>query len=119
LVARELEAHNIPTVVIGSAKDIVEYCGVPRFLFSDFPLGNPAGPPYAPDLQFQTLRQAVGLLETATKARTTVTSSVSWTGDADWRPVYNRITPENRIQLAARGEARRREQDQVRLPSNN
>ena len=30
---------------MGSAKDIVEYVGVPRFLFSDFPLGNAAGRP--------------------------------------------------------------------------
>jgi len=45
LVARHLEAHGIPTVVMGCAKDIVEYIGVPRLLFSDFPLGNAAGRP--------------------------------------------------------------------------
>ena len=38
LVARYLEAHGMPTVIIGSALDIVERCGVPRFLFVDFPL---------------------------------------------------------------------------------
>ena len=36
-------SNGIPTVVMGCAKDIVEHCGVPRFLFSDFPLGNAAG----------------------------------------------------------------------------
>ena len=45
LAARHLEANGIPTVVIGSARDIVEECGVARFLFSDFPLGNGAGKP--------------------------------------------------------------------------
>ena len=45
LVARHLEAAGLPTVVMGAAKDIVELCGVPRFLFSDFPLGNAAGRP--------------------------------------------------------------------------
>jgi hypothetical protein len=30
---------------MGCAKDIVEHVGVPRFLFSDFPLGNAAGRP--------------------------------------------------------------------------
>src|SRR5690242_2425762 len=40
LAARALESEGIPAVVMGSAKDIVEYVGVPRFLFSDFPLGN-------------------------------------------------------------------------------
>ena len=46
LVARHLEAHGIATVVMGCAKDIVEHAGVPRFLFSDFPLGNSAGKPH-------------------------------------------------------------------------
>ena len=40
LVARHLESSGISTVVIGSARDIVEECGVPRFLFVDFPLGK-------------------------------------------------------------------------------
>ena len=46
LVARHLEAFGIPTVVMGCAKDIVEHAQVPRFLFSDFPLGNSAGKPH-------------------------------------------------------------------------
>ena len=33
----------MPTVIVGSARDVVEECGVPRFVFSDFPLGNPCG----------------------------------------------------------------------------
>lgn len=45
LLARFLEATGISTVVMGAAKDIVEYCGVPRFLFSDFSLGNAAARP--------------------------------------------------------------------------
>ncbi|MGE5171551.1 MAG: hypothetical protein ACM3JC_14410, partial [Rudaea sp.] len=45
LAARLLEQSGISTVVMGCAKDIVEYVGVPRFLFSDFPLGNGAGRP--------------------------------------------------------------------------
>ena len=45
LAARMLEENGIATVVMGCAKDIVEHVGVPRFLFSDFPLGNAAGRP--------------------------------------------------------------------------
>jgi hypothetical protein len=45
LAARALEERGIATVVMGCAKDIVEYVGVPRFLFSNFPLGNAAGRP--------------------------------------------------------------------------
>ena len=50
LVARHLEAAGIATVVMGCAKDIVEHVGVPRFLFSDFPLGNAAGRPNDPPI---------------------------------------------------------------------
>ncbi len=39
LVARHLEANGIPTVVIATARDIVESAAVPRLLFVDFPLG--------------------------------------------------------------------------------
>ena len=49
LVARHLEANGLPTVIVGSALDVVEYCGVPRFLFTDFPLGNPCGLPWNRD----------------------------------------------------------------------
>ena len=45
LTARALEEAGIATVVMGCAKDIVEHVGVPRLLFSDFPLGNAAGRP--------------------------------------------------------------------------
>ncbi|MGA8758337.1 MAG: glycine/sarcosine/betaine reductase selenoprotein B family protein [Stellaceae bacterium] len=51
LTARYLEVNGIATVVMGCAKDIVEFVGVPRFLFSDFPLGNSAGRPNDPDSQ--------------------------------------------------------------------
>ena len=55
LTARYLEEHGIPTVVLGCAKDIVEHCGVPRFVFSDFPLGNAAGKPHDEASQAATL----------------------------------------------------------------
>ena len=65
LVARHLEANGIPTVVMGCAKDIVEHAAVPRFLFSDFPLGNSAGKPHDVESQAQTLELALRLLERA------------------------------------------------------
>ena len=68
LVARHLEANGIPTVVMGCAKDIVEYAGVPRFLFSDFPLGNSAGQPHDPESQALTLELALRLLESGAGA---------------------------------------------------
>jgi len=63
LVARHLEANGIATVVMGCAKDVVEHAAAPRFLFSDFPLGNSAGKPHDAISQAQTLELALGLLD--------------------------------------------------------
>jgi D-proline reductase (dithiol) PrdB len=85
LVARHLESAGIPTVLMGAAKDIVEACGVPRFVFSDVPLGNAAALPHDTASQDATLALALGLLETAFAPRTTVQSPLRWTGEADWK----------------------------------
>ena len=85
LVARHIEADGIPTVIMGCAKDIVEYCGVPRFLFSDFPLGNSAGRPFDVESQAATLELALRVLESAPAARTTVQSPQRWRDDASWK----------------------------------
>ena len=92
LAARHLEAHGVPTVIMGCAKDIVEHCGVPRFLFSDFPLGNSAGRPFDIDSQRQTLELALRVLESAPAARTTVQSPLRWSEDAAWKRDYNDLS---------------------------
>ncbi|WP_334157484.1 glycine/sarcosine/betaine reductase selenoprotein B family protein [Oryzomicrobium sp.] len=89
LVARHLEAHGIATVVLGCAKDIVEHCGVPRLLFSDFPLGNGAGRPGDPQSQDYTLELALQLLERAPAPRTTVQSPLAWSDDPAWKLDYS------------------------------
>jgi hypothetical protein len=97
-VARHLEANGLPTVIMGCAKDIVEHCGVPRFLFSDFPLGNSAGRPNDVESQAQTLEMALRVLETAPAGRTTVQSPLRWREDASWKLDYNnlaKLTPED------------------------
>ena len=97
LVARMLEQNRISTVVMGCAKDIVEHVGVPRFLFSDFPLGNAAGRPKNPRSQAFTLDLALRVLESAPVARTTVQSPLSWSENPDWKLDYcniERLTPE-------------------------
>ncbi|MEM7189744.1 MAG: glycine/sarcosine/betaine reductase selenoprotein B family protein [Pseudomonadota bacterium] len=91
LIARHLEANGLPTIVMGCAKDIVETCGVPRFLFSDFPLGNPAGRPHDEDSQAQTLAMALQLLEAAPGPRTTWQSPIRWSADADWKLDYSNV----------------------------
>ncbi len=85
LVARHLEANGIPTVIIGTARDIVEHCGVARYVFTDFPLGNPCGESYDEDMQRAIVGSALDLLESATKPRTTVVSPYKWSGGDAWK----------------------------------
>lgn len=103
LVARRLEADGIATVIMGCAKDIVEYVGVPRLLFSDFPLGNGAGRPHDPASQAFTLHLALELLAAAPGPRTTVQSPLRWSDDPDWKLDYSNVA-----RLSAEEIARRR-----------
>lgn len=91
LLARYLEEAGIPTVIMGAAKDIVEYCGVPRFLFSDFPLGNAAALPDNEQSQDSNFELALRLLEGAPGARTTVQSPLAWSVDPTWKLDYSNL----------------------------
>jgi D-proline reductase (dithiol) PrdB len=91
LAARALEQAGIATVVMGCAKDIVERVGVPRLLFSDFPLGNAAGRPRDVVSQDQTLELALQMLESATAPRTTMQSPLRWSASVDWKLDYCNI----------------------------
>jgi len=102
LTATYLEGHGLPTVVMGCAKDIVEHVGVPRFLFSDFPLGNSAGKPHDLDSQAQTLRLALDLLADATGPRTTVRSPLVWREDESWKLDYSNIERLTEEEIALR-----------------
>jgi hypothetical protein len=103
LVARHLEANGIPTVIMGCAKDLVEFCGVPRFLFSDFPLGNPAGRPNDVASQAFTMELALKVLESSICARTTVQNPLRWSENPDWKLDFSNIE-----QLSAEEIARRK-----------
>jgi D-proline reductase (dithiol) PrdB len=91
LLARYLEAAGIPTVIMGAAKDIVEYCGVPRLLFSDFPLGNAAALPNHVQSQDSNFELALCLLEGAPGARTTLQSPLVWASDPAWKLDYSNL----------------------------
>ncbi len=115
LVARHLEANGIATVLMGCAKDIVEHAAVPRFLFSDFPLGNSAGKPHDAASQAQTLELALRVLESAPGPRTTMQSPLRWSEDASWKLDFlnlDRMPPE---ELARR----RREFDEQKAAARN
>lgn len=75
----------MPTVVIATARDIVETCGVPRLLFVDFPLGNPCGEPGDVAQQRAIFDKALQLLEQATEGRTTWEAGYRWSGGEGWK----------------------------------
>jgi hypothetical protein len=102
LIARHLEANGIPTVVMGCAKDIVEHVGVPRFLFSDFPLGNAAGRPNDVASQAFTMELALRVLESAIGPRTTVQSPLRWKDDASWKLDFSNIEQMSDEEIARR-----------------
>jgi hypothetical protein len=115
LGARYFEEAGIPTVVVGSARDIVEECGVARFVFVDFPLGNPCGKPGDVDMQRSIASLAMDVLENAFVPRTTVQAPFVWDeADDDWRQRFMHVGDDNRAQLAADGEMRRKLQEEVR-----
>jgi hypothetical protein len=102
LAARTIEAAGIPTVVMGCAKDIVEHVGVPRFLFSDFPLGNPAGKPKDKASQATTLDLALRLLASAVAPRTTVQNPIPWDADGRWKLDFSNIDQLSPEEIARR-----------------
>ena len=106
LVARQLEEAGIATVILGSARDIVEHCGVPRFVFTDFPLGNPCGKPYDEEMQLAILTTGLHLLSKAREGGSTVQTPWLW-GSDEWRQRYMEVTARNREQLLREGDARR------------
>lgn len=113
LVSRHLEENGLSTVVLGSARDIVEECGVARFVFTDFPLGNPSGKPWDAEMQHSIMGTALDLFERAWMPRTTIQTPFLW-GNEEWREAFMRVDENNREALARAGEERRRRQAEVK-----
>ena len=109
LVARHLEEAGIATVIVGSAQDIVETAGVPRFVFVDYPLGNPMGRPDKVEEQRDTVEAALELLTAAVAPRMTRRLDLDW-GSDEWRAVYMHVGDDNREELARLGDERREKQ---------
>lgn len=118
LLARYFEEAGIPTVIIGAAKDIVEYCGVPRFVFNDFPLGNAAARPHDHDSEDVIFNLALDLLESAPGPRTTIQSALRWSQDPSWKLDYmniDRLSKEELNLLRHEAEAARLAAKEIRL----
>jgi len=90
---------------MGCAKDIVERVGVPRFLFSDFPLGNSAGLPDDIACQTKTLNMALDLAKDASTPGTTLRSPYKWNGALNWKEDYSNPDKLSESQIAQRRKA--------------
>ncbi len=118
LAARYLEENGIATVVMACAKDIVEHCGVPRALFSDFPLGNGAGKPHDRGSQEFTLELALRVLESAPGSRTTVQSPLRWSESHEWKADFSnieRVPPEEIARLRAESDRAKAVAKEIRV----
>ncbi len=78
-----------------------------RFVFTDFPLGNPCGKPWDRGMQSSIVGIALDLLERAWMPRTTVQTPFHW-GDDMWRDAFFRVNDANRDSLAKSDEECRR-----------
>ena len=84
LVARHLEENGIPTVTFSNARDISTSACNPRLVFTNYPLGNPAGRPHDRENQREILATGFRLLEDATGPGEIVDTPFQWSKDREW-----------------------------------
>jgi hypothetical protein len=84
LIARHLEAHGIPTIIIASAFDIVRSAAAPRATFLDYPLGHTCGKPFDADDHIDIVRRSVQQLTKSAKPAEIFDLQKTWDDDS-WR----------------------------------
>jgi hypothetical protein len=85
LIARYLEERGIPTLVMGTALDIVKFGWPPRAVFMDFPLGHGGGPAFDPARQLDIARQAMAAFESIQNPGEIVDLAQTWPGGGAWK----------------------------------
>jgi hypothetical protein len=84
LIARTIEEAGIPTVYLGSCRDIMAQVKAPRSVFLDFPLGRQCGRAQDVDLQVNILKDTLNVLATATVPGEIVDLPYQWGEPFDW-----------------------------------
>jgi len=85
LIARKIEELGIPTIYLGSCRDIMEQIKPPRSAFLNFPLGRPCGKPHDANLQRNILKDALHLLNRVTDPGKIVDLPYEWGTPFDWK----------------------------------
>lgn len=87
LIARHFEAGGLPTLILGSARDILEAGRPPRAKFLNYPLGFEAGQPGNRENQLAVVTKALTGFETMT-APGIETLDFEW--EDGWRMIADR-----------------------------
>lgn len=87
LIARQLEATGIATVMLSSAWEITALAHPPRAAYLDFPLGHTAGRVGEPAERIEILRRALAMLESANDTGKIEVLDYRWPGD--WKRTDN------------------------------
>ena len=95
LVANGIEARGIPTLVIGTVRDIMEQSFAPRSVFVDFPVGRTFGQPGASEQHRQALAAALRLAAQFTAPGEILDLPLAYAGaDRSWEEVVrNEVNP--------------------------
>lgn len=85
LVARHLEAHGIPTLCLGSARDILLAGRPPRASFVDYPLGHSAGKPFDRADQLAIVGAALAGFVSLQEPGGLIEQPVQWDASGAWK----------------------------------
>ena len=85
LIARHLESTGLPTVCLGSARDIFTAAKPPRAVFVDYPLGHSAGKPFSPEDQYSVVKSALHAFESIGGSGPIETLERAWDRDGSWK----------------------------------
>jgi hypothetical protein len=85
LISRALEEAGIPTVYLGSCRDMMAQVKPPRAAFLNFPLGRQCGKPNDPDLQTRILKAVLDVLVQASTPGEIVDLPFPWGAPFSWQ----------------------------------
>jgi len=81
LLTRVVEEVGIPTVYVGSARDMMAQVKPPRSVFVNFPLGHQCGKPFDRELQMSIIKDALRVLSTLDEPGAIVDLPYEWGED--------------------------------------
>jgi len=85
LIANVLEMRGVPTLLIGTVRDIMEQAPAPRSVFVDFPVGRTFGRPDDPQMHQTVLAAALAEFSRFTEPKQLRDLPFQWAGgDRSW-----------------------------------